>query len=249
MVYGTCERIGPGLLGEPLNALTSTAFLVVAWAGWNLARRTGNRSAGIHGLLALSVAIGLGSGVWHTLATSWALILDVIPISLFVVVFTWLYARSFLGMRAFLAVGAAVVFLSTGYAVLEVASVIHVPLTYTPMLVVWFGLVVLGVVHARGRAPDRFSLLAAAAVCALALLFRLIDLAVCPAFPVGTHFLWHSFGALTAFLALRCLMLAPFGLDPERSGPVDRGRPSTDQDVKLRTSTEEPLNPSPLHYG
>lgn len=243
-MYGICERIGPGLLAEPFNALTSTGFLVVAWAGWSLARRTGNRSAGIRGLLALSVAIGLGSGLWHTLATSWAFILDVVPISLFVVVWTWLYARSFLGMRAFLAAAAAVVFLSTAYAVLEVAGVLHVSLTYTPMLVVWFGLVVLGVVHARGRVSARFSLLAAAAVCALALLFRLIDLAVCPTFPVGTHFLWHSFGALTAFLVIRCLMLAPFGPDPE-----ERTRASTDREVPLRTCTEDHLNQAPCTTG
>ena len=207
MVYGHCERIGPGLLAEPLNVLSSAVFLVAAWAAWNLARRRGNRSAGIRGLLALSVAIGLGSGLWHMVATSWALLFDVIPICLFVVLFTWLYARRFLGMRAFLAMAAGVVFLSTTYAVLEVAGVLHVPLVYTPMLVVWFGLVALGAVHAQMRAQARFSLLAAAAVCALALLFRLIDLAVCPTFPVGTHFLWHSLGALTAYLALRCLML------------------------------------------
>ena len=216
MVYGICERISPGLLAEPLNALTSSAFLIVAWAAWNLARRTGNRSAGIHGLLALSVAIGLGSGLWHMLATSWALVLDVSSISLFVVVFTWLYARRFPGMRAFLAAAAVVVFLSMTYAVLEVAGVLHVPLAYTPMLVVWFGLVGLGAVHARRRATACFSLLVAAAVCALALFFRLIDLAVCPAFPVGTHFLWHSLGALTAFLAIRCLLLdTPLRLEPQ----------------------------------
>ena len=244
MVYGTCERIGPGLLGEPLNALTSTAFLVVAWAGWNLARRTGNRSASIRGLLALSVAIGLGSGLWHTLATSWALLLDVIPISLFVVVSTWLYARGFLGMRAFLAVAAVVVFLSTTYAVLDVAGVLHVPLTYTPMLVVWFGLVVLGVVHARGRTPARFSLLAAAAVCALALLFRLIDLAVCPAFPLGTHFLWHSLGALTAFLVIHCLTLAPLQLGPGGTDPtLDR---SENDALNVHGGAPEPI---PSHYG
>lgn len=173
MVYGHCERIGPGLLEEPLNAVTSTAFLVVAWAAWNLARRTGNRSEGIRGLLALSVAIGLGSGLWHTLATSWALILDIVPISLFVVLFAWLYARGFLGLRAVLAATAGVVFLSTTYALLEFAGVVHVALVYAPMLVVWFGLVVLGVVHAREQATARFSLLAAAGVCALALVFRL----------------------------------------------------------------------------
>jgi len=35
-----CERLGPGLWAEPLNALTNLAFLLTALASWQLARRS-----------------------------------------------------------------------------------------------------------------------------------------------------------------------------------------------------------------
>jgi len=32
-----CERLGPGIWAEPINALTNLAFLVAAFAAWRLA--------------------------------------------------------------------------------------------------------------------------------------------------------------------------------------------------------------------
>jgi hypothetical protein len=40
-----CERVGMGLLAEPLNAVSNVSFLLAAWAAWVLARRTGALSA------------------------------------------------------------------------------------------------------------------------------------------------------------------------------------------------------------
>src|SRR5687767_8923309 len=97
-VYGYCERIGPGLLAEPLNALTNASFLVAAWAAWLLARRLGFLSTNVWVLVGLSSAVGIGSGLWHTLATPWAMMLDVVPILLFIVGFIWVYMRTVVGM-------------------------------------------------------------------------------------------------------------------------------------------------------
>jgi hypothetical protein len=64
-----------------------------------------------------------------------------------------------------------------------------------------------GVYQARNQKIGRYLLLAAAGVYFHALLFRTIDLEICSAFPVGTHFLWHSLNSLAAYLAMRCLIL------------------------------------------
>ena len=61
MPTGYCERCGPGLLAEPINASTNLSFLIAAWAAWFLARRANALHAGTWGLIALSVAIGIGS--------------------------------------------------------------------------------------------------------------------------------------------------------------------------------------------
>ena len=66
----------------------------------------------------------------------------------------------------------------------------------------------LGVFHARKRQAARYTLLAAGGVYLLALFFRTIDLEVCSAIPIGTHFLWHSLNGLAAYLAMRCLILS-----------------------------------------
>src|SRR4051794_14524228 len=80
MPTGYCERCGPGLLAEPINASTNLSFLIAAWAAWFLARRANALHAGTWGLIALSVAIGIGSALYHTFATGWARVLDVVPI-------------------------------------------------------------------------------------------------------------------------------------------------------------------------
>ena len=57
-----CERIGAGLLAEPINVVTNVAFFVAAWAAWSLARRSRIAlSADIWMLIALSIVIGIGS--------------------------------------------------------------------------------------------------------------------------------------------------------------------------------------------
>jgi hypothetical protein len=40
-----------------------------------------------------------------------------------------------------------------------------------------------------------------------ALGFRTYDLAVCASFPLGTHFLWHMFNSLGAFLTIFALIV------------------------------------------
>ena len=199
-----CERVGPGLLAEPLNAVTNASFLLAAWAAWVLAERGGSLSPRVRVLVALAASVGVGSILWHTLATPWALVLDTVPILFFIVWYVWLYTRDVLELRPRSAVASVAVFLAATFVALRYSHVLHGALVYTPGLLV---LVVLGGVHAREARPERFTLLAATGVYAAALFFRTIDQEVCPALPIGTHFLWHSLIGLVAYLAMRCLIL------------------------------------------
>ena len=36
---------------------------------------------------------------------------------------------------------------------------------------------------------------------------RIIDQAICPVFPLGTHFLWHVLNATVLFLLIRAVIL------------------------------------------
>ena len=91
-----CERLGPGLLAEPLNAITNLGFLWAALRAW----RGAERRADLRMLAARLAAIGLGSGLFHTLASPLAQLCDVIPIALLQLLYLHLYLRRVIGLGA-----------------------------------------------------------------------------------------------------------------------------------------------------
>ena len=79
-----CERLGPEFWSEPLNAVTNAAFLVAALLAFVLWRRkTPDDAVGLI-LILIVFLTGVGSFLFHTVATRWALLADVIPIALFI---------------------------------------------------------------------------------------------------------------------------------------------------------------------
>ena len=201
-----CERVGMGVFAEPLNAVSNVSFLLAALAAWVLAKRTGALSVGVRVLIAIGASVGIGSILWHTYPTMLTLILDSVPILIFIIWYIWLYARNVIGMRPLFAVACAAAFLLATFLALPFAGVLHGAFVYTPGLIVTL---VLGVFHARERRrAARFTLLAAAGVYLAALFFRTIDNEVCPVLPIGTHFLWHLLIGLVTYLAMRSLMLS-----------------------------------------
>ena len=154
-----CERLAPGLLGEPLNTLTNLAFLCAAFHGW--------RQAGKHHdqrlLAALLGAIGVGSALFHAFATPLTQLFDVIPIALFQLCYLGLYLRRV--TRCTPAACAACLLLYV--VMLTIASQWSAPLNgslaYSPAAV---ALLLLGIVHWRMRAS--------ADVLGAALLFMLL---------------------------------------------------------------------------
>ena len=200
-----CERVGMGLLAEPLNAVSNVSFLLAALAAWVLAQRTGNLSTGVRVLIALGASVGIGSILWHTYPTMLTLILDIVPILIFLMWFIWLYTRDVIRMRSVFTVASVAAFLLATFFFVQYADVLHGALVYSPGLMV---ALVLGVFQATERTVARFTLLAAAGVYLAALFFRTIDKEVCPVLPIGTHFLWHLLIGLVTYLAMRSLILS-----------------------------------------
>jgi len=185
------------LWAEPINALMSLAFLAAAWASWQLARRSGTLDGSTGLLIALMATVGIGSGLFHTFATTWARVLDVLPILIFQLLFLWLYLRRVVWLDwpySALAVGGLLIAALIGRLF---PAFLNGSLTYLPALVV---LIALGVYHYKVQKQERLALLAASGVFALALFFRTIDEAACPYIPFGTHFLWHVLNAVVLFL-------------------------------------------------
>ncbi|MCU0529008.1 MAG: ceramidase domain-containing protein [Cyanobium sp. Prado107] len=197
-----CERLGPGLLAEPVNAATNAAFLLSALWIRTRARRLGvGGDRGIAGLTALVVAIGVGSALFHTFATPWALLADVLPILLFQLLFLWLYLRRRAAVGAAVAQVVVSLFLLATLASRTVPELLNGSLAYAPTLVV---VLLLGWRELRRR--HRPELLAAAVVFSLSLLMRSVDQLLCPWLPVGTHLVWHLLNAVVLALAAAALM-------------------------------------------
>ena len=198
-----CERTGPGLWAEPVNALTNLAYIAAAWALWHSARSSRTIGPGARLLIGLLVAIGTGSMLFHTFATPWARILDEVPILLFQLSFLWLYGRQIMRMAAVSASGPLVGFLAAAYAGRQFPHLLNGSLLYAPAFLVACGL---GFYHYRTQPREPFTMLAAAGIFVAAVLFRTMDNTICPSIPLGTHFLWHVLTAATLALFGRALL-------------------------------------------
>jgi hypothetical protein len=198
-----CERLGPGLLAEPVNAVTNGAFLLAAWQLQRLARRNGNHDRGVLALAALALAIGIGSSLFHTFATAWALAADVLPILLFQLVFLLLYLRRQLGLEQPAALGLCLAFLLACLAVRGLPPLLNGSLVYAPTLAV---LALLG--WHQLRRQGSWLLVGATGLFSLSLLLRSLDNALCPLWPVGTHLFWHLLNAAVLVLSGQALVRA-----------------------------------------
>jgi hypothetical protein len=147
----------------------------------------------------VAAIVGAGSFAFHTLATRGAMMLDVIPIGIFIYGYFLLTLRRFLALSWFPVVAGSAAFaaLSTALASWVPRSVLNGSSGYLPALA---ALAVVGWLT-RSDASGR-AMLIAAAVFVASLIFRIIDLDICGLLPVGTHFLWHILNAVVIYLVL-----------------------------------------------
>ncbi len=203
-----CERTSSAFWAEPVNALTNVLFIVSAWFCWRRSKELGAGSMGVRLLLGLICAIGIGSFLFHTFATSWARWVDVLPILAFQLLFAWLYSREIANVRFAYAVAIVVGYTLAAFYARRFSHLLNGLPIYVPALAF---LMVLGTYHAIGRREERFILLGALGMFIVALTSRTVDSAICPHFPLGTHFIWHICNALVLYLMMRGLLANRLG--------------------------------------
>jgi hypothetical protein len=190
-VDGYCERIDASFWSEPINAVTNLAFIVAALVMW---RKRGDVPRA-RLLCAILCAIGIGSFLFHTFAQPWAGLADVAPILGFILAYLYAINRVGWGWGPWVSFGGMLLFLP-----------------YAAALVPLFGLIP-GLGSSAGYGPVPLLILIYAALLArrdrelarglgigaglliVSLFFRTIDLPLCDALPLGTHFLWHVLNA------------------------------------------------------
>ncbi|MEQ8660731.1 MAG: ceramidase domain-containing protein [Gammaproteobacteria bacterium] len=189
-----CERTAPGLLNEPLNALSNLGFLCAAALAW---RAAAARGGDVRLLAALLAAIGIGSGLFHTWATAWAQWLDVLPILVFQLAFLALYLARVAQLPPAPVAAVVGTFLLVVVGAAQARAALNGSLGYLPALLVlgWLG-------HHAWRTAREPRIAAASGLFLLALTARSVDNALCAAWPHGTHFAWHLLNAAVLYLAI-----------------------------------------------
>jgi hypothetical protein len=206
-----CERTSSALDAEPFNALSNIAFLIAAACAWRLQFHHLNRAASklTPTLIALTAIVGLGSFLFHTVATLWAEWGDIIPIMVFMLLYLWFILTSFFDWSFWTKFFALSIFFAATFSLQLAApsTFLMGGVLYMPAL---FAMATIGgVLYPRLPAAGRV-MIAATAVFLLSLTARTLDAPVCTSFPLGTHFLWHLLNALLLYLLLRIgILYAP----------------------------------------
>lgn len=237
-----CERTSALFWAEPVNAATNIAFTLAALWAARVARKNGERNPLVWVLIVRAAGIGVGSFLFHTFANRWSEMADTLPIWSFVALFIFVSIHRMGGVKPgklaalalTVAAGIVVLFMASGEGG-ERASAVPPPPDllngsgqYAPALI---ALLVLTFLMFRRRHPQRGWIIGATLAFAVSLVFRTIDMRVCGAFPLGTHFAWHLLNAVLVALLLQMLLRARALSKP----PVDRPPP--------RLYTEPSLGP------
>ena len=203
-----CERGSTAWDAEPLNAVSNIAFFIAAWAAWRLHQRHPNAAfdGAIRVLCIIIAVVGAGSLTWHIFATRWAEWADVIPILIFMIVYCWVILTAFFRWPWWLKAPAAfLLFAATFYLESdEFEKVLWGGAMYLPTLVF---LMAAGAGIWRGNASAGRAFYAAAGLFVLSFTARTLDMPMCDAFPIGTHYFWHIFNAAVLFLLVRTVIV------------------------------------------
>jgi hypothetical protein len=210
-----CERTSTAWWAEPFNAISNVAFLLAAlWALSELRKRPPLDPLAVL-LTALAATVGIGSFLFHTFANSWSELADVVPILTFVSVYAAAVLVRLAGPRLALAPRQGLLVAAFAYPGLSIgmrptpaggiapSDGLNGSTQYLPIVI---GLIVLSTLLILRRRPTAPWIGRATATFCAALAFRTIDLAVCPSWPIGTHFVWHLLDGLTVGLLLQALI-------------------------------------------
>lgn len=182
-----CERVDLTYWAEPVNALTNAAFLIAALTMWPRVRGLPLGRA----LAALLFCIGVGSYLFHTHATVWAVTADVVPILLFTLLYFFAALYHFWNLALWKALVGAALFIPYAAAAVPLFNLVpflEISAGYWPIafLILGFGFAV----RSRAKMTSNGLLIGGSVLC-LSITLRSLDELICANLPLGTHFLWH----------------------------------------------------------
>ncbi len=207
-----CERIDPTFWAEPLNALSNGAFLIAAIAAAYLVWQQHPKRDGSAHTLPLDTlflsgmigVIGVGSFLFHTVATTTAMMADVIPILIYQIAFLGLYARHVMGLSRGRVCMVMIGFLALGQSSSMAGDILNGSIVYAPALAF---LMAYAVYHFVTHKVEQGILFLATGIFTVSLTCRSADIAICDTVPIGVHYVWHILNAVVLYLTTRAYMM------------------------------------------
>ena len=206
-----CERLDIGMWAEPINAVTNVAFILAAIFMW---LRCKNLVEG-RILSFLLCSIGCGSFLFHTFAQTWAAILDVTAILIFILTYIFVANLRFLACSKMVSLIGVILFFPYQLMLTSILSNIQFfgsSVQYIPVAILIF--IYSGLL--RKSEPNlSHELFIGASILCLSIIFRTIDEPFCSTLSVGIHFVWHILNAMMLSWMIEILrrhMLAGYSL-------------------------------------
>ena len=206
-----CERLDIGIWAEPINAVTNFAFILAAIIMW---LRCKNLVEGKI-LSFLLFSIGCGSFLFHTYAQTWAALLDVMAIFIFILTYIFLANRRFLAWSKMVSLIGVILFFPYQLLLVSILSNIQFfgsSVQYIPVAILIF--IYSGLLRKSEPNLSRGLFIGAAILC-LSIISRTVDEPLCSILSVGTHFVWHILNAIMLSWMIEILrrhMLAGYSL-------------------------------------
>ncbi len=206
--YGICERHSLGWMGEPLNVLSSFAFMVVAVAIYRYYKREEDIQRrwiwDIHALTFITFIIGFNSVIFHAFPNPTTELMDTLAIVFFIILYFWSVLFRIGRCNLFQASVCFVAFVGGSHILVhQFPNALNDSIGYLSSMI---ALIIIAVhLHLKARPSSQYFMLAAiTGICSL--FCRAIDKEVCPMLPVGTHFIWHTLNATLLYILLKQLI-------------------------------------------
>ncbi len=203
--YGVCERAATGMFAEPLNVLSSFAFMVVAVLIYRFYHRHEDLERkwiwDIHALTFTTFIIGVNSVIFHMFPTPITELMDTSAIILFIGIYFTSVLFRIARVKPFGAFICMLAFTGTSYALVhQFPHSMNDSIGYLSSMI---ALIVIAVhLHLRRRPSAQYFMLAS--ITGMVSLFcRVIDKEICTDVHIGTHFVWHLLNATLLYILMR----------------------------------------------
>ena len=216
-----CERAGNAeFWAEPLNAVSNLSFFIAAYFAWRLLQKSGIREGRwpVYALIITTVMVGTGSFLFHTMATLWAALADVIPIGILIFTFFIFALHRFLNWPLWGALAGGLVVV---VAMFTLPPWFNGSMLYFPPIL---AVTVVGLVLLVQGSPIGLTVLTGALVFYPSIFFRTIDRLpeICTQFPAGTHIFWHLLNGLGIYILISSVIRFQEDYERRSSSEVER---------------------------